>query len=143
MSYTTQVSKYEKKLCSIRLCVYMIFHKILGMISGPSDFGGHCPSPTYKYRESGIDYCCCSNACCWERCVFSTPPADCLPSGHQWIYSAELGYFQAFTSQGIFGGTRFFSIHHLSQVFFHFSSFIHSAHREIRCKFFPNFQILN
>ena len=27
----------------------------------------------------------------------------------------------------------------ISQVFFHFSSFIHSAHRKIRCKIFPTF----
>ena len=45
-----------------------------------------------------IDYCCCGDACCWDKCRYETPPADCLQSipNSQWIFSEELGYFQAF-----------------------------------------------
>ena len=74
------------------------------LITGPSDFGAPCPSPSYnEYRQSGKDYCCCSDGCCWDKCVSSQPPVDCLQgvSGGEWIYSVELGYFQAFGTVGI------------------------------------------
>ena len=69
---------------------------------GPSDVGGQCPSPSFKYTEAGVDYCCCGAGCCWEKCTYSTPPADCLQdvSDSQWIYSEDLGYFQGFQSRG-------------------------------------------
>ena len=70
----------------------------LHLLSGPYDVGGQCPSPSYKYGKAGIDYCCCASGCCWDKCSLSTPPQICLqniPTG-QWIYSEDLGYFQAF-----------------------------------------------
>ena len=68
------------------------------LLNGPSDIGGKCPSPTYVYYHQGIDYCCCGHGCCWERCILSKPPAQCLQNvtNSKWIYSKELGYFQAF-----------------------------------------------
>ena len=76
------------------------------MITGPSDFGAPCPSPTYDYTYSGVDYCCCSDGCCWDRCVSSAPPADCIQGlfGGEWRYSAELGYFQAYAYTTTKGG---------------------------------------
>merc|ERR1712224_38010 len=35
------------------------------VIIGPSDVGGTCPSPSYKYWK----YCCCGAGCCWEKCT--------------------------------------------------------------------------
>ena len=48
-----------------------------------------------------LDYCCCKPGCCWARCLgtkSSIPPNDCLKNvpNSQWIYSEDLGYFQAF-----------------------------------------------
>ena len=62
-------------------------------LNGPSDVGGECPDSTNKYGS----YCCCSNGCCWKRCVLSSPPINCLPQipNSQWKYSQELGYYQA------------------------------------------------
>ena len=74
------------------------------LITGPSDFGAPCPSPSYnEYRQSGKDYCCCSDGCCWDKCVSSQPPVDCLQgvSGGEWTYSVKLGYFQAFGVAGM------------------------------------------
>ena len=49
------------------------------LITGPSDFGAPCPSPSYnEYRQSGKNYCCCRDGCCWDKCVSSQPPVDCL-----------------------------------------------------------------
>jgi hypothetical protein len=48
------------------------------MITGPSDLGAPCPSPSYESTYSGIDYCCCSDGCCWDKCVSSAPPTNCL-----------------------------------------------------------------
>ena len=71
------------------------------LITGPPDLGAPCPSPSYKYTYSGIDYCCCYGGCCWDKCASSAPPTNCLQgvSGGEWIYSAELGYFQAFATR--------------------------------------------
>ena len=70
---------------------------------GPSDVGGQCPSPTYKYTEAGVENCCCDNGCCWSDCGFSTPPVDCIQGipDSVWIYSQELGFSKAFTRQCI------------------------------------------
>ena len=70
------------------------------LITGPSDLGVPCPSPSYEYTYSGIVYCCCGGGCCWDKCASSAPPTNCLQgvSGGEWIYSAELGYFQAFAT---------------------------------------------
>ena len=67
-----------------------------------SDVGGECPSPSYLYEYAGVDYCCCGDGCCWNECSYSTPPADCLQNvpDSQWIYSEDLGYFQAWQSKG-------------------------------------------
>ena len=72
-------------------------------MKGPSDVGGQCPSPTYKYTEGGVDNCCCDNGCCWSKCGFSTPPVDCIQGipDSLWIYSQELGFSKAFTRQCI------------------------------------------
>ena len=74
----------------------------LHLLSGPSDVGGQCTAPSLIYREGGVDYCCCGNACCWDRCTYSTPPQECLQNvpNSQWIYSEDLGYFQAFQTRG-------------------------------------------
>ena len=80
-----------------------MFDAFLGpyhQIFGPSDVGGQCPMPSYKYREEGIDYCCCGSGCCWNRCTRKTPPDDCLQNipNSQWIYTEDHDYFQAFQS---------------------------------------------
>ena len=74
----------------------------LHLLSGPSDVGGQCPKPSSKYGEAGKDYCCCGNACCWKKCTYSKPPQECLQNvpNSQWIYSEDLGYFQAFQTKG-------------------------------------------
>ena len=71
----------------------------LDLLFGPSDVGGQCPTPTFKYG----DKCCCSNGCCWEKCVRSTPPKECLQNvpNSQWIYSEDLHYFQAYQTSGM------------------------------------------
>ena len=74
----------------------------LHLLSGPSDVGGQCPSPSYKYVHAGVENCCCANGCCWIECSLSTPPQECLqnlPNSH-WLYSEDLGYFQAFQTGG-------------------------------------------
>merc|ERR1712173_132717 len=45
--------------------------------------------------------CCCANYCCWDKCTFSAPPDDCVANvpNAQWIYSEDLGYFQAFQTK--------------------------------------------
>ena len=58
------------------------------LITGPSDFGAQCPSPTYEYAYSGVDYCCCSGGCCWASCVSLVPPADCLQGWLNFRYKA-------------------------------------------------------
>ena len=58
------------------------------LITGPSDFGAPCPSPTYELTYSGVDYCCCSGGCCWASCVSLVPPADCLQGWLNFRYKA-------------------------------------------------------
>ena len=67
-------------------------------LTGPSDVGGACPPPTYKYW----DQCCCSNGCCWENCRSNAPPVACLSGvlGAKWIYNSKLGYYQAVLVNG-------------------------------------------
>ena len=74
----------------------------LQLLSGPLDVGGQCPTPSFEYGHAGVDYCCCAKHCCWKRCTFSTPPLECLQNvtKSQWIYSEDLGYFQAFQTRG-------------------------------------------
>ena len=80
---------------------YLVF--LLGIseynnvISGPSDVGGNCPSPAYRYSEDGKDFCCCAGNCCWNRCVRLFPPNDCLQEvpNTEWIFDETHGYFQA------------------------------------------------
>ena len=66
----------------------------------------------------GIDYCCCGDACCWDKCRYEMPPVDCLQSipNSQWIYSEELGYFQAFKGMYIFE-SFIFLIHNWKKIF--------------------------
>ena len=68
------------------------------LLSGPSDAGGVCPAPAYKYGEAGEDFCCCESGCCWNKCTFSSPPVNCLQGipNTQWNFNGQLGYFQAF-----------------------------------------------
>ena len=75
-----------------------MFSGELTPINGPSDVGGQCPAPTYTYAQGEKEFCCCADGCCWTRCLMSTPPSDCLQGipNSQWIYSEELGYYQAF-----------------------------------------------
>ena len=72
----------------------------LHLLTGPSDVGGQCPSPSYKYTYEGVDYCCCGDGCCWDKCTYTTPPIDCLENvpNSQWIYSQELGYYRGFVT---------------------------------------------
>ena len=74
----------------------------LHLLSGPYDVGGQCPSPSYEYVHDGVDYCCCDNECCWDKCSLSPPPEECLENipNSQWVYSKEHGYFQAFQTRG-------------------------------------------
>ena len=69
---------------------------------GPSDVGGQCPSPTYKYTWAGVDNCCCGNGCCWKECTWSSPPANCIENitNSHWIYSQDLGYHKAVITNG-------------------------------------------
>ena len=81
----------------------LIIHLFLGLgklLSGPSDTGGVCPSPTYQYSEGGEDFCCCESNCCWSRCTKSSPPVNCIQGipNSQWIFNNQLGYFQAVNS---------------------------------------------
>ena len=82
------------------------------LITGPSNFGAMCPSPTFEYTYSRNDYCCCSNECCWNKCKSSAPPADCLKGyhnfrymvGHSWV-QLQLGIYKMF--QDTFGSFWF------------------------------------
>ena len=67
------------------------------LITGPSDFGGYCPEPTYQYTYEGADFCCCSDGCCWDRCLSEVPPNDCIEvvPNSKWEYNDTLGYHQA------------------------------------------------
>ena len=84
----------------------LIFHLFLGfgkLLSGPSDAGGVCPAPAYKYGEGGKDFCCCENSCCWIGCFKASPPVNCLqelPNG-RWIFNDQLGYYEAFSGNKI------------------------------------------
>ena len=76
----------------------IIVNTVMVLIIGPSDVGGECPTPSYKYGHGGKDFCCCGNACCFHDCKWSPPPENCLqgvPSA-KWIYNQDLGYYQAF-----------------------------------------------
>jgi len=72
----------------------------LKVLSTPSDFvGGQCPLPSAIYRhEDGKDYCCCDRNCCFNKCTLDEPSFECLKNvpNSQWIFSEELGYWQAF-----------------------------------------------
>ena len=73
-------------------------------ITGPSDVGGYCPTPSYQYKyligNNGADACCCSGNCCWDKCTLSDPPKDCLQGipNSQWFYDNQLGHYQAYVT---------------------------------------------
>ena len=70
-----------------------------GVFVGPSDVGGVCPTGAVSKEINSVDNCCCgSSSCCWLSCTDSVPPKDCLPSGAQWKYNANRGYFEALQS---------------------------------------------
>ena len=65
-------------------------------ISGPSDVGGSCPEGTKLYTETDVEYCCCGDGCCWDRCKWREPPEnDCLPPGAVWQQDDNTGHFHA------------------------------------------------
>jgi len=66
-------------------------------IDGPLNVGGKCPSPTYEYTHQGIDYCCCGDGCCWDKCTYDTPPDECLANvpNSSWYYDQGDGYWRA------------------------------------------------
>ena len=83
------------------LWFFLVFKSL---ITGPSDVGAQCPSPSYESNN----VCCCSDGCCWDKCwgnwdKFTPPPVDCLQAvpRSEWIYSTELGHFQAVVTIGI------------------------------------------
>ena len=70
-------------------------------ISGPSDVGGSCPAGTNLYKEAEVEYCCCGDGCCWDRCTFQDPPKDnCLPPGAVWQRDGNTGHFRALMGKG-------------------------------------------
>ena len=65
---------------------------------GPSDVGETtCPTDTdsYDYTWENTENCCCGGDCCWVRCIWSKPPASCLPPGAAWQYNAQEGFYEA------------------------------------------------
>ena len=73
-------------------------------IPGLSDVGGSCPLGTYKHPYSGVDNCCCSDGCCWDKCTDSYPPDACIAKvpGASWSYKTQLQYYQACVGCGKF-----------------------------------------
>ena len=67
-----------------------------GLLVGPSDVGGTCPSGVETINKEAVDHCCCgSDSCCWARCTLGVPPEDCLPPGAEWKFNDDKGYFEA------------------------------------------------
>ena len=60
--------------------------------------GGSCPSPAYAYGST----CCCGDYCCWMRCLWNSPPTNCLVGVPQaeWKWNQQLGYNQAILTSG-------------------------------------------
>ena len=69
------------------------------ILNGPSDVGGKCPEPSYRYKHSGkhLPACCCEDACCWGWCRSKFPPKDCLDGvpGAEWKYFDYDGSYKA------------------------------------------------
>ena len=73
-------------------------------IPSPSAMGGSCPTGTYKHPYSGVDSCCCSNGCCWDKCTENNPPDTCIEKvpGASWRYNSQLQHYQACVGCGKF-----------------------------------------
>ena len=66
-----------------------------GLLVGPSDVGGTCPSGVETINKEAVDHCCCgSSSCCWASCTDMVLPQNCLPPGAEWEYNYK-GYFEA------------------------------------------------
>merc|ERR1712241_268455 len=65
-------------------------------LSTPSDFGGTCPPPSKLYTNMlGVEHCCCSPFCCFDKCNRTVPDFKCLENVPNSQWRKQGNYWEA------------------------------------------------